>query len=111
MRSLDEVVDHLGAGLRALADHDRGLGADLAGLRLAVAETAHVGNRRARGDHRVGGADFGAWRACGCELPVGSSASTMVSQNAIRNKKEHEPVPFPVRDPRGCSHFAAWHTQ
>ena len=51
---VDELIDHLGAGLGALADRDRGLRADRAGARLAIAETAHVGNRRARGDHRIG---------------------------------------------------------
>ena len=85
---LDEIVDHRGAGLRALADHDRGLCADLASLGLPVAETAHVGNRRARSDHRVAGVDLrrAGMRLC-CELPVGNSASTSVSQNAILNKK------------------------
>ena len=35
-----------------------------------------------------GSADFG------CELPVGSSAKTMLSQNAVRNRKNITTVPF-----------------
>jgi hypothetical protein len=109
----DEVIDHLGAGLGALADRDRRLGADHAGLRLAVAETAHVGNRRARGDHRFGGPTL-ACALC-CAPPLGSSASTMVSQNATQ-QKEHVVSPVSLsnsfrrrlRTPwSGCCHDAA----
>ena len=95
---VEELVDHLGAGLGALADRDRGLGADDAGIRLAIAEAAHVGNRRAGGDHRFGGPDLGLLALC-CAPPLGSSASTMVSQNATRSKKNMTSVPYPCSIP------------
>jgi hypothetical protein len=55
----EKLVNHPRAGLRPLADRDRGLGADDAGARLAIAETAHVGNRGPGGHHRIGRADLG----------------------------------------------------
>jgi hypothetical protein len=55
----DELVDHLGASLRPLADRHGGLGADDAGLGLTVAEIAHVGDRSGRSPHGAGGIDIG----------------------------------------------------
>ena len=54
----DDAVDLARAAGRALADRGRGLAADLAGRRLALAELAHVGDSRGRSLHRLGGADL-----------------------------------------------------
>jgi hypothetical protein len=55
----EQVIDHLRAGLGALAEHDGGLRADLAGLGLAITETAHVGHGCACRDDGFGCADIG----------------------------------------------------
>ena len=83
---VDEIEHHRSAGLRALPDRNRCLCTDLAGFGLAIAETTHIGDRRAGGAHGVGGVKL-RHCACGAVLPVGSSASTIVNQNAIRKRK------------------------
>ena len=47
----DDLIELARAVLGALADHGRGLAADFAGRRLALAELAHVRHRRGRGRH------------------------------------------------------------
>ena len=54
----DDLIELARAVLGALADHGRGLAADLAGRRLALAELAHVRDRRGRGRHGFGRADL-----------------------------------------------------
>src|SRR4249919_807483 len=85
----EEFVDHLGAGLRPLSDRDRGLRTDDAGIRLCsqklpMSDTAALAATTAS----VGPTLFCAL-ACAlcCAPPDGSNASTMMSQNATRSKK------------------------
>ena len=54
----DDVIQLAGAVLRALTDHGRGLAADLAGRRLALAELAHVGDGGGRSRYGFGSADL-----------------------------------------------------
>jgi hypothetical protein len=85
-----EFVNHLGAGLRALAE-GRGRWApttQASGWRpqnWLMSETAVAAALTASIAPTDGSADFG------CELPVGSSAKTMLSQNAVRNRKNMPP--------------------
>ena len=96
-RAREEFVDHLGAGLRALAERDRGLRADRAGVGLPVAEAAHVGHRGRAAATASRGTDARCRRALGCDPPLGSSTSTMLSQNATRSRKN---MTLPCSPPR-----------
>ncbi len=61
-RFAQHLVEHLGAGLRAVADRRRHLRADRAGIGLASAKAADVPDRRRSGGDRFGGADLAAGR-------------------------------------------------
>src|SRR5215831_1078113 len=55
---VEEFVQHLGAGLRPMADRHRSLRADDAGIRLAVAEAAQIIDSGVRGRYSLGRANL-----------------------------------------------------
>src|SRR5262245_15841435 len=56
---VEELVQHLGASLSAMADSHRGLRADAAGLGLTAAEAAQIADSSACGGHGLDGANLG----------------------------------------------------
>jgi hypothetical protein len=87
---VEELVQHLGAGLGAMADHHRGMRADCAGLGLTVAEVAEIADSGTRGGHSLDGANLDLWWT---GAALGSSTSTTPSQNAIRNRESYDANP------------------
>ena len=92
---VDEVENHPGAGLRPIADRDRGLRADLTGIRLPLTEVAHVGHRGACRDDRVGRTDL---RTLGLRQRAAGWQQRQHNHDPKRHahQKKHDAVPYPV---------------
>ncbi len=92
---VEELVEHLGAGLRPLPERDRDLRADHAGVALPVAELRDVGHRRGRGRDRLAGADVDLRRRL---RPAARQAHQNDRQPECQSqKKSHDPAPNPLR--------------